>query len=99
MEDKKATLKIDGILYMIAAFFIAMKLEGFINWSWLIVLFPIWGAPLIILAGYGIILAAIKFHNWWHNGIRYAYVAKGNPLVWDAKTGEIYGDKEKEIEE
>lgn len=99
MEDKKVTFKIDGILYMIAAFFIAMKLEGFINWSWLIVLFPIWGAPLIILAGYGIILAAIKIHDWWRNGIMPPFVANGKPLVWDANTGKMYGGPEKEIEE
>ena len=99
MENKKTTINISGVLCMISVFFIAMKLDGFINWPWLIVLFPIWGASLVILAGYGIILTIIKIHKWWHNGIQPAFVAKGNPLVWDYKSGEMYGDYEKETDE
>lgn len=91
MENRKTTINISGILCMISVFFIAMKLDGFINWPWLIVLFPIWGASLVILAGYGIVLTFIKFIKWWHNGIEPAFVPGGKRLVWDYKTGEMIG--------
>lgn len=42
MEDKNYSSGV-GFLGLLALIFITLKITGFINWSWLWVLAPIWG--------------------------------------------------------
>lgn len=46
MEDKNSSCGV-GFLGLLALIFITLKITGFINWSWLWVLAPIWGAPAL----------------------------------------------------
>ena len=39
-----------GFFGMLAIVFIACKITGFIDWSWWLVLLPIWGPLLLVLA-------------------------------------------------
>lgn len=39
-----------GILTVLATIFIVLKLVGVIDWSWWIVLMPVWIIPVIMLA-------------------------------------------------
>jgi Flp pilus assembly protein TadB len=39
-----------GFVGLLTILFIALKLTGFIAWSWLWVLSPLWIAPLVIIA-------------------------------------------------
>ena len=46
MEDKNYSSGV-GFLGLLALIFITLKITGFINWSWLWVLAPIWGVPAL----------------------------------------------------
>ena len=46
MEDKNSSCRV-GFLGLLALIFITLKITGFINWSWLWVLAPIWGVPAL----------------------------------------------------
>lgn len=51
-----------GFCGMLAIVFIALKLTGFIDWPWLLVLSPIWGFWLlvIVLAIIAVVVSEIK---------------------------------------
>lgn len=51
-----------GFCGMLAIVFIALKLTGFIDWPWLLVLSPIWGFWLlvIVLAIIAVVISEIK---------------------------------------
>ena len=51
-----------GFCGMLAIVFIALKLTGFIDWPWLLVLSPIWGVWLlvIVLAIIAAVISEIK---------------------------------------
>ena len=78
---------------------IAYKLDGFIDWSWIWILFPIWGEEIVIE-----LLASVL--NFIVNSIdkakenkayRFKMYANSTPLYWDNKTKTMYGAfKEKE---
>jgi len=72
-ETKVVTVPGVGFLGLLTILFIGLKLTGFINWSWLWVLSPVWIPPAIGLGfialvllgmavcfGIGLLLAAIK---------------------------------------
>ena len=61
MEDKNHSCGV-GFLGLLALIFITLKITGFINWSWLWVLAPIWGVPAlaVVLILVIIITAVIK---------------------------------------
>lgn len=56
MADAKATASSGGIgfLGLLGVLFIALKLTGVINWSWVWVLAPLWGIPVLIVVGIAI---------------------------------------------
>lgn len=59
MDDKKSTgIGFTGLLHIL---FIALKLTGFIDWSWLWVLAPIWISILlfVIIVVVGAIIVAL----------------------------------------
>lgn len=49
-----------GFLGLLAILFIALKLTGFISWSWLWVLSPVWIPIVIVVALFGIVLMCQK---------------------------------------
>ncbi len=51
-----------GFIGMLCLLFIALKLMGFINWSWLWVLSPIW-LPMALIAVIDVIIALINCCN------------------------------------
>ena len=52
-----------GFLGLLTILFIGLKLTGYINWSWLWVLSPVWIPPAIALGFIGLVLlfAAVCF--------------------------------------
>ena len=51
---KKETSQKDAwFLYALALLFIALKLAGFIDWSWWWVTAPLWGGAAVLLAIFG----------------------------------------------
>ena len=51
-----------GFVGMLCLLFIALKLMGFINWSWLWVLSPIW-LPMALIVVIDVIIALINCCN------------------------------------
>lgn len=48
-----------GFCGLLAIVFIALKLTGFIGWSWWFVLLPLYGPLLIVLAIFAVVLAIV----------------------------------------
>jgi hypothetical protein len=48
---KESTYKGIGFPALLGLLFIALKLTGYINWSWLWILSPFWLLPCIIIIG------------------------------------------------
>ena len=48
MEDKNYSSGV-GFLGLLALIFITLKITGYIKWSWLWVLAPIWGVPALVV--------------------------------------------------
>lgn len=63
-----------GVSGLLGIVFIALKLTGFINWSWLWVTAPFWIPPLIVAAvlavfaaGFGIVTLTVFLKNRYEN--------------------------------
>lgn len=61
MENEKSKSG-TGFLGLLGLLFIALKLTGQINWSWLWVLSPIW-IPFVILIIIAVIVGAVEYYN------------------------------------
>lgn len=61
MENEKSKSG-TGFLGFLGLLFIALKLTGQINWSWLWVLSPIW-IPFVILIIIAVIVGAVEYYN------------------------------------
>lgn len=72
--------------------FIALKLEGYLQWSWIWVLSPVWISILITMLT--AIIAFIAAEREAKKSYISHIAAKGKPLYWDAKTQTMYGDFE-----
>ena len=59
MNNEKITINwnIDGILLILLILFIILKVTGVINWSWIIVLLPLW--ILLGIVGVACVLAIV----------------------------------------
>lgn len=51
-----------GFLGFLGLLFIALKLTGQINWSWILVLSPIW-IPFVILIIIAVIVGVVEYYN------------------------------------
>lgn len=62
MKDKNKVTNSLGFFDLLAILFIALKLIGFINWSWLWVLSPIWIPASLVVVIYllALIISIIK---------------------------------------
>ena len=56
-KETKTTSSGIGFSGLLTILFIALKLMGYINWSWWWVLSPIWISTIIVLVVIGLILA------------------------------------------
>ncbi len=68
MEKKDSSTTVVGVGFcdLLALLFIALKLMGVINWSWIWVLAPIWipiAIATAILLFYGLLILLIKLKN------------------------------------
>lgn len=54
-----------GFAGLLAILFIALKLLGYITWSWLWVLSPIWISAIIVLLVWAIFLYVFITKGWW----------------------------------
>lgn len=89
MENNKAKVifTIDLQLFII---FLMLKLDGIINWQWIWVFSPFW---IIWMIEWGMALfVAITCIE----PKRKRHVPSGPRLVWDAKTGTLYGPHDTE---
>lgn len=73
---------------------IALKLDGYLEMSWIWVLSPIWVSILMtmLVTIYAFIAAEREAKKSYK-----PYIAQGNRLYWDANTQTMYGDCEKEL--
>lgn len=60
MSEKTSSSSSGGIGFvgLLAVLFIALKLTGYINWSWVWVLSPIWG---VFVVSFGIVVLVFGF--------------------------------------
>lgn len=72
--------------------FIALKLEGYLQWNWIWVLSPVWISILITMLT--AIIAFIAAAREAKKSYISCIASKGKPLYWDAKTQTMYGDFE-----
>lgn len=81
--ENKIKINLDIMFFII---FLVLKLDGIIDWKWFWVFSPfwvVWGIQFaLLLVG---LIKSIEFKS------KSKYVASGDPLVWDAKTGTLYG--------
>ena len=49
MSDNRSTTGGVGFFGLLGIVFIVLKLTGFIDWEWWIVLSPIWGSVLLVI--------------------------------------------------
>ena len=49
MSDNRTTTGGVGFFGLLGIVFIVLKLTGFIDWEWWIVLSPIWGSALLVI--------------------------------------------------
>jgi len=61
MENEKSKSG-TGFLGFLCLLFIALKLTGQINWSWILVLSPIW-IPFVILIIIAVIVGVVEYYN------------------------------------
>ncbi len=52
-----------GFFGLLTIAFIVLKLTGFINWSWWLVLLPIWGGISLLLLGIAIVFFIVMFRG------------------------------------
>ena len=80
----------------IMTIFIGLKLEGYWDVSWLVVLAPIWVSILATILIPIIAIIAVEIES--AREAKKSYIAhiaaKCKPLYWDAKTQTMYGDFE-----
>lgn len=50
-----------GFLGLLTIVFITLKLTGFINWSWLWVLSPLWITAILVLATFAVVFGIIFY--------------------------------------
>ena len=70
-----------------------LKLDGVLQWKWILVFSPLW----IDLALGLVLLVVILIANREPKKKYKPNIAGGNRLVWDAETQTMYGDCEKEL--
>lgn len=51
-------MSFSGFLYLLAVLFIGLKLTGEIDWSWVLVLAPIWVIPAFFVLAFAAIVVA-----------------------------------------
>lgn len=61
MENEKSNSG-TGFLGMLCLLFIALKLMGYIDWSWLWVLSPIW-ISLTLMALIAVVVVLVEYYN------------------------------------
>lgn len=89
--ENKIRINVDIMLFII---FLMLKLDGIIDWKWFWVFSPFW---IVWIIQFGLfILGAIQNMA---SKCKGKYVASGDPLVWDAKTGTLYGPYDMEENE
>lgn len=64
MERERTSASWIGFFGLLAIVFIALKLTGHINWSWWLVLGPLWMPPVAILAICGVVFGVALFMAW-----------------------------------
>lgn len=82
--------------YVQTVFLIAMKLEKVITWSWLIILFPIYGFPIIDIVVDFIVLICSKLKANNNHNNKMAHLPS---LYWDNDNKRMYVPFEVESEE
>ena len=82
MENKQYVIGIDVMLFVI---FLILKLDGIIDWKWIWIFSPFWIVWIVQLSI--AVVAAISKRERKYK----PYASSGDPLVWDAKTGTMYG--------
>lgn len=88
MENNKRILYIDVMLTIIL---IALKLDNIIDWKWILVISPIWGSWVVIIAA-NVIINLIEKCAKLRYKPRYEPMTTGIPTYWDYKTKRIYGN-------
>lgn len=63
MKDNKTTFGGIGFTGLLTILFIGLKLTGFINWSWVWVLSPLWIQLILALAIFTIIYIVLFFKD------------------------------------
>lgn len=63
MKDNKTTFGGIGFTGLLTILFIGLKLTGFINWSWVWVLSPLWIQLILALAIFAIIYIVLFFKD------------------------------------
>jgi hypothetical protein len=86
MEKTKVTFTIDMVLFII---FLMLKLDGIIDWKWIWIFSPFWIAWCIQVCVCIVAVIVNAIADWQPKNMYRA--PSGDPLVWDAKTGTLYG--------
>lgn len=73
---------------LLTIIFIALKLDGVLQWNWIWVVHPIWVYALVDMVVDIIVAIIMSFENRAKNK---PFIAQGKPLIWDAKTQTMYG--------
>lgn len=94
---KKENVTIPTI-YVIAVIFIAMKLDGIIDWKWIYVIFPIWGSWITTIIATVIAYLIDVITDFCATQSYKRATTFGKRLVWDSKANEMYGGPESEGE-
>lgn len=90
MENKTIKINVDIMLFII---FLVLKLDGIIDWQWFWVFSPFW---IVWIAQ--ICIAIVCMIGNIMSKSKYKHIESGAPLVWDAKTGTMYGPNMEENE-
>lgn len=90
MENKTIKINVDIMLFII---FLVLKLDGIIDWQWFWIFSPFW---IVWIAQISIAIIGVISNIM--SKSKSKYVASGDPLVWDAKTGTMYGPNMEENE-
>lgn len=88
MKNKQPVFALDTILFII---FLILKLDGIIDWKWIWVFSPLWIGWLIAIIFVVWVKIYIAKDNYKESQEINRSMTLGNRLVWDSKSGEMYG--------
>ena len=88
MKNKQPVIALDTILFII---FLILKLDGAITWKWIWVFSPLWIGWLIAIIFVVWVKIYIAKDDYKESQKINRDMALGNRLVWDSKSGKMYG--------